>query len=242
MQPGSWSANRRRHDWQRWTCILRQSALRSIHQSHTPASPRHVTECNVRRVRSHARGGRSWCPSWSRTASADGTDPAFPRTRKRKQALRDWAGLRRLRRALVTPCHAPCGCGRSGAMRVPPFDCGRGVHLRDRAPSPGPGPITHREWSIAGHVTPSRLCAVAGSARFVLGSSSEQPVRCAADSPASLVARVARCDRTGCRVHGRRVTPVALPEASTCLVHGRQAMPSCAGRRCARVAARMVRA
>src|SRR5215469_11335081 len=48
MQPGCSSANRRRQDWQRWTWDLRQSAPRSIQESHTPASPRHVTECNVR--------------------------------------------------------------------------------------------------------------------------------------------------------------------------------------------------
>jgi len=75
MQPGSSSANRPRHDWQRWTWDLRQSAPRSIHESHTPASFLHVTECNIRRAGSHVRSG---CPLWPPMASAGSSDTRFP--------------------------------------------------------------------------------------------------------------------------------------------------------------------
>ena len=76
MQPGSSSANRRRQDRQRWTWDLRQSAPRSIHESHTSASPRHVTECNIRRVRSHVR---LWPILGARFVTADGHRGRFGR-------------------------------------------------------------------------------------------------------------------------------------------------------------------
>jgi hypothetical protein len=118
-QPGSSSANRRRQDWQRWTWDLRQSAPRSIHESHTPASPRHVTECNVRRVRSHvrlwpilgARCGRRWPPRTVRTRVSC--------ENHRNQAPAPGAASRGFAaRAPVTPCHPAYRCGRSGVTRV----------------------------------------------------------------------------------------------------------------------------
>jgi hypothetical protein len=67
------------------------------------------------------RRGRRW-PAWTERTrvSCENAKPALP-----------WLGTASLAstRALVTPCHAACGRGRSGAMRIPPFDRGRGVYL-----------------------------------------------------------------------------------------------------------------
>jgi len=107
MQPGSSSANRRRQDWQRWTWDLRQSAPRSIHESHTPASPRHVTECNIRRVRSHVR---LWPILGARFVTADGhrgrfgrgfpakTQPSLPRQAQLRVTSPPWRPSRRVTR------------------------------------------------------------------------------------------------------------------------------------------------
>ena len=108
MQPGCSSANRRRQDWQRWTWDLRQSAPRSsIQESHTPASPRHVTERNIRRVRSHAR---LWPILGARFVAADShrgqfghgfpgkTQPSLPRQAQPRVASPPGRSSRRVTR------------------------------------------------------------------------------------------------------------------------------------------------